>query len=273
MDVAKIILIWDFDGMIGQINSSMSYSWQDANAQIEQENSLYIQDLAIKYGYKQCFAATGISAASSIHGFSLADTLKYLDETGAEIASHSWKHEWFPSLSVKQARQSLLASKDALSQLLMSDKIAGFVPPFTRPMTWVRRFNYSVGDKFLYPFYPLGDQGALVKLAADVGYNWMRVKDRPIFEKWKSKPILHQPFYTNNLLCIPNHATGFDKNVIELVELAVKEKLTLVINGHPIGMSKDGNENVNLFNNFIHRLLNLRDDGKIEVIKPSQLTR
>jgi peptidoglycan/xylan/chitin deacetylase (PgdA/CDA1 family) len=267
----RIVLIWDFDGMIGQINSSMAYTWDDSNAQIEQVNATYIQELALKYGYEQCFAATGVSASSSINKFSLVDTLVNLKNTGAEIASHSWKHEWFPSLSVSQAKQSLLASKAALDNLMPGNATNGFVPPFTRPMSWLKRYNFSFGDKFLYPLFPLGDQGTLVKLASNAGYKWIRVKERPIFEKWSNKQILHQPFYTNNILCIPNHSTGFERNTIQLLELALKYKLTFVINGHPIGLSREGNENLKIFNNFIHKLLTLRDEGKIQIIKPSQL--
>lgn len=269
---ARVVLIWDFDGMIGQINSSMAYAWNDSNSQLEQDNAIYIQEMAIKHGYDQCFAATGISAASSISSFSLADTLTYLNNTGAEIASHSWKHEWFPSLSVIQAQQSLLASKTSLETLLPNTEINGFVPPFTRPMSWLKRYNFSFGDRFLYPFYPLGDQGKLVNLALLAGYKWLRVKERPIYEKLRNKQTLHQAFYYDNMLCIPNHCTGFEKSTLHLLELAVKEKVTIVINGHPIGLSRDGNENIDLFNHFMHQLLRFRDEDKIQIIKPSQLT-
>jgi peptidoglycan/xylan/chitin deacetylase (PgdA/CDA1 family) len=268
---ASIVLIWDFDGMIGQINSSMAYSWDDFNAEQEQVNARYIQDLAIKYGYAQCFAATGISATSLIDGFSLANTLAYLNNNGSEIASHSWKHEWFPSLTVEQARESLAASKAALENLFANKQIAGFVPPFTRPMTWFKRGNFSLGDRFLYPFFPLGDQGNLVKLASNVGYKWIRVKERPIYLKWSSRQVLHQPFYSNNMLCIPNHATGFDNKTKQLLDLAIKENLIFVINGHPLGLSREGIENIKLFNDFIHQLLRLRDGNKIDIITPSKL--
>jgi hypothetical protein len=269
MDKSKLIIIWDFDGMIGQINSSMKYDWNDTDAFVEINNALYIQSLSNMYDLKQCFAVTGVSMASSLPGFSLKEIIQKMYDNGSEIASHSWKHEWFPALTTKQATLSLIASKSIIEKSISGCSIKGFVPPFTRPMTWVSQFNYSFGDRFLYPFHSLSNQDSLLNLSINSGYNWVRVKKRPIYKKWSKSIYLPQPFFYDQLICFPNHHTGFDSVSIQKLNYAVKHKKTYIINGHPLGLSNGITENKELFDKFICAALKFRDLGLLEFINPS----
>src|SRR5690606_331231 len=114
----KILLIWDFDGAIGQINSSMPYNFNFQNLNVEIENVKEILKILDQYNIKCCFAITGFSAEDGIFPYTFPNLIKEIHSRGHEIASHSWRHEWSSIFSEKQIDKSLKRSKFILENCI-----------------------------------------------------------------------------------------------------------------------------------------------------------
>ena len=59
---------------------------------------------------------------------------------------------------------------------------------------------------------------------------------------------------TGGIACIPNHYTGFDSAGVELLNLAVKVRRSVVISGHPSGLSREKEESLSCLTPFLERV-------------------
>lgn len=251
----KIILIWDFDGSIGQINSSYPYNFNFENFETEIKNVEYILNMLDEYEIKCCFAITGFSAEEGIYPYVFPDLIKKISDKGHEIASHSWKHEWTPIFKEDQIQKSLKRSKIALENAAKT-KVIGFVPPHNRPMTWISRGAFSIGDRGVFPFFKMGNNNSLLKLLRNNEYSWIRVSYKNIFQKLLGKKnITGRLIVYKGILVFENHYTGFDKKVIS--HILNTNYPTYTISAHPLMISlKNKSESKVEFENFIKTLKN-----------------
>ena len=265
----QLNIIWDFDGPIGQINASHAYNWSEDALSMEQENVDRVLSVCQDYEIAMTFAVTGLSAAGDFSVLHMGKQVRKIADLGHEVASHSWKHEWFPFLTQKQIRMSLKRSKEVLEKAT-GKPVGGFVLPFTRPMTWLGRGNFSLGDRGIWPFFFGGDQGNIYRLCDELGYSWVRVKERPIYEKILGVRKLHQPFEFGRIRCLPNHHNGFDEHATALLTAFSGKDCVITINAHPLMLSKEGNpECWDHFRRFIDCGLDLRDRGVLTFSTPS----
>ena len=127
------------------------------------QNVDYILGVGKTNQLKMVFACLGFAAEKVPYPFCISEQIKKIHTLGHEIASHSWRHEWFPYLEKDQIRRSLERSKFALETCLdLPGAVQGFVPPFNRPMTWLQKSAFSLGDRALFPFFPGADLGSLI---------------------------------------------------------------------------------------------------------------
>ena len=267
----KIILIWDFDGAIGQINSSYPYNFNFSNFELEINNVKDILSVMAEFDIKSCFAITGFSAEEGNYPYTFPDLIKEINLKGHEIASHSWRHEWLPIYKKKQIDKSLKRSKKSLENAIDgTQEILGFVPPHNRPMSWIQRGAFSVGDRGLFPFFTLANNEDIIKLLKKNNYQWIRVSYKSIFTKFLllKRNITGKVFKYKNVLIFENHYTGFDAQVVEHI-LSTNYK-TYTISAHPLMLSfqnkKESKEN---FINFVSSLVN--SNQEIEFVVPSSL--
>ncbi len=265
----KIILIWDFDGAIGQINSSYPYNFSFGNFEIEIENVRYILKKLEEYNIKSCFAITGFSAEEGKYPYVFPDLIDEIATKGHEIASHSWRHEWTPIFMKKQIEKSLIRSKKSLEKAIdFKQQVIGFVPPHNRPMSWIRKGAFSIGDRGLFPFFKMGDTQSLIALLNQTNYKWIRISHQNIFEKMISlkRNRTGKIYKHNKILILENHYTGFDEHVIN--HILNTNYPTYTISGHPLMISflnkKESREN---FENFLEKLT--RSNQEIQFVLPS----
>ena len=88
----KLIIIWDYDSALGQINSTMPYNFDFKHIYEEIENVEYILQNAKEKNIKMTFACLGFAAEESVYPFGNAAQIKKISGEGHEIASHSWRH-------------------------------------------------------------------------------------------------------------------------------------------------------------------------------------
>ena len=208
-DKKKIILIFDLDGPIGQVNSSLPYNFGFEPIYEEQKNVIQILKILNSYEVSATFAITGFSAESSVDGFELKDLINNILSEGHEIASHSWKHEDFCKLTVKQATLSLRRSKRVL------DRSIGFVPPHNRPMTWLRKGRLSKDDNRIFPFIKTGDVSGIIDIVKKEIINGLEFQTTRFFNKFKSKKTITNIYYYNDILVIDGHYCGFDNKIMK----------------------------------------------------------
>lgn len=271
---AKLIIVWDYDSALGQINSSFPYNFKYDPIYQEIENVEYILVKAEEIKVKMTFACLGFAAEKGILPFNNPGQIKKIFDNGHEIASHSWKHEWFPYLTDKQIYRSLERSKFALEECIgQKNTVNGFVPPHSRPMSWYKKFSLSLGDRGLYPYHKGSDMGYILKQLSFLNYKWCRVlkKYDSVWKKISGKQNIDELYFAgweiqNGIVCVPQHYTGFDEHAHKYLNRAIELNETLVIVGHPAALSRDKSENVSHFNDFMEIVKNGISNGQIEVL-------
>jgi len=236
-------IVWDFDAAIGQINSSYPYNFNEINIHTELENVEKLLEIAQVYNTLFTFAITGFTAEDGLYPFHAQDIIRRIYHQGHEIASHSWRHEWIPIIQKKQIIKTMERSKFILERCVDHHGIVnGFVLPHNRPMTWIRKGSFSFGDRGIYPFFPGGDLGNVIKIANKAGYKWIRVSHHPIYRKLSffngTNRIIQKFGKFRNLITVPNHYTGFDKTAISTIQKGISEKKDIVLSGHPLMLSR-----------------------------------
>jgi len=253
----KILLIWDFDGPIGQINSTLPYNFNFENLNKEISNVKWLLEFLKKKNIKCCFAITGFSAEEGVYPYSLRELIKEISNQGHEIASHSWRHEWIPIFSEKQIDKSLKRSKKALELVNGINDVVGFVPPHNRPMTWLQKGAFSIGDRGIYPFFKMANLESLIPLLKKNNYKWVRITYKNLFTKFiqRKQNITGKIYHYNDILILENHYNGFDEHVIN--HILESNYDTFTVSAHPLMLSFDNKkESKKEFINFIEKLSN-----------------
>jgi hypothetical protein len=269
-NLPNLYLIWDFDAAIGQINSTYPYGYFEESIHEEIKNIKTILKYASLKNIPMIFAITGFAAEEGTFPFHIPDLIRNIHLDGHEIASHSWKHEWFPFLEIDQIIRTLEKSKMILEQCIgVKDEVKGFVPPFSRPMSWLKKGAFSLSDRAIGPTFKGNDIQKIIPLVKNSGYKWMRVSYRTIFEKMAdlNKPrTLERDWHNESgLICLPNNYVGFDKNAIDIINLGIKRKRDIVISAHPSGLSRLGSENIENFKHFLDFIIKKRSEGLIKI--------
>lgn len=267
----KIIIIWDFDGPIGLINATYPYNFHYANILKEIDNVMEILEVLDEYQIKTCFAITGFSAEEGKYPYTFPELIKEIHNRGHEIASHSWRHEWSSIFQYNQIDKSLKRSKKSLGEAIDDSKqITGFVPPHNRPMTWLRRGAFSLGDRGVYPFFKAADNESMVKLLKKNNYKWFRVNYKNIFSKlgivnYNMTGRIH---HYKGIYLLENHKASFDRDVIDHILKTNYDTYTL--SAHPLMYHfKNKSENKS---NFINLLNTLKDSTQnFDFIRPKDL--
>jgi peptidoglycan/xylan/chitin deacetylase (PgdA/CDA1 family) len=125
----KVILIWDLDGAIGQINSTFPYNYNVKQLVRELDNVRYALDILDTFKVKSTFAITGFSAEEGVSPYTFPDLIEEIKKRGHEVASHSWRHEWIPVFTSQQIFKSAERSKRVLESIVGIGSVNGFVPP------------------------------------------------------------------------------------------------------------------------------------------------
>ena len=269
--VAQLAIIWDYDTAIGRVNSSYPYKFDESKLLREIENVETILQLGQQYSIQMTFACVGFAAEEGAFPYHIPQQIARMHAAGHEIASHSWKHEWFPFLERRQIELSLQRSRDILGKAVnQKDAVTGFVPPFSRPMSWLARGAFSLGDRMTLPRQPGADMGSLLPLVNAAGYSWCRIAYRPFWKKIMreySSPLMpHQNWSAcSGVVCVPSHYIGFDTPAQGLLEDACREGSTLVVSGHPSALDFGREESLENLTHFLQMAAGKQDQGILHI--------
>ncbi len=279
MNKGQLCIIWDYDGAVGQINASYPYNFDESKILREYENVEKILDLAGSQQIKMTFACVGFGAEPGQYPYHIPEQIKKIFTLGHEIASHSWKHEWFPYLDKIQIQRSLARSKDALETCIgIEGAVTGFILPFSRPMSWYARGAFSLGDRVFGHWYPGADLGAMLKHIQAAGYRWSRVAYRPIWKKFSKKSRQDQNLNrawssAHGVVCVPSHVFGFDTVAQTLLNRVSSQGGRLVVSGHPAALSFGREESLENLVQFLKLAAQYQSQGRLESQTASNLIK
>jgi peptidoglycan/xylan/chitin deacetylase (PgdA/CDA1 family) len=263
-----LILIWDYDAAIGQVNSTYPYNFHEKRIFEEIANVETILALGSEFDIRMTFACTGFTAEPGQFPYHAPDQIRKIHSLGHEIASHSWRHEWLPYLEPRQVKESLARSKYILEACLgIPGSVKGFVPPFSRPMSWYGRGALSLGDRAFGPRHPGSNLGSLLRIAHDVGYQWCRVVYRSLWKKIRNKPLtasLKVWEQGHGVTCVPEDGVGFMEWSLLLARVAIEEKKAAVITAHPFGVGQNGIEALAKLRPFLRSIAEYQQKGLLE---------
>src|SRR5580693_8115976 len=106
----RLFLMWDYDGALGQVNATYPYNFHEEMLLQEIQNVDFILQSARSLALKMTYACVGFSAEPGHWPYHVPEQLQRIHAEGHEIASHSWRHEWFPYLEPQQVVRSLRRS-------------------------------------------------------------------------------------------------------------------------------------------------------------------
>lgn len=263
---SEMAVVWDFDSATGQVNSSFPYHFRRAPLEEELEAVATLRSVSSRIGIAMTFATVGVAAEEVPAPFAAHDELCALHADGHEVASHAWRHEWFPHLTTQQVRRSLLRSKLALEKLVGErGAVTGFVPPFNRPMTWLARGNVHPGDRWAVPPGVGATLDTLIPAARRAGYSWIRAGyGRRLRRRVGGR--LWAPEVVSGCVVLPHHHNGFAEPAHGLLDEAVRTGSRLVISGHPAGLYRPSNENVDHVVGFLEEAARRRDRGELRIV-------
>jgi peptidoglycan/xylan/chitin deacetylase (PgdA/CDA1 family) len=270
LEQGKLFIIWDYDGAIGRINSSYPYKFDEGKLYREIENVEKILTLCDDFQLKMTFACVGFGAEPGQYPYHIPEQIKKIHALGHEIASHSWKHEWFPYLEKTQIQRSLARSKVALETCIGEEgAVSGFILPFSRPMSWYARGAFSLGDRVFGPWYPGADLGAILKFIHQAGYRWSRIDYQPIWKKLFCRVSqgqnLNQAWTSaHGVTCVPSHVFGFDAGAREWLTRVSTQGGSLVVSGHPAALDFGREESLENLNKFVKLAANFKAQGRLQ---------
>ena len=267
-DAPSVLVIWDYDTALGQINSTFPYNFREEAVLQEIANvDRLLSELAGR-DVRMTFACVGFAAEPGQFPYHVPEQLRRIRAAGHEIASHSWRHEWFPLLQREQVRRSLARSKAALEECLGEPgAVRGFVPPFSRPMSWYRKGAVSLGDRVRNPLAVAADIGALCRELGRAGYAWCRVAHRSLAQRIRRarfRPLIDGRLEREaGVACVPQHCTGFGDEARELLDRAVALRRSVTIVAHPHGLTLGRGEDFAALLPFLDRIEALQREGRV----------
>lgn len=272
MSGANLLLFWDYDTQWGADRSRSAGGPKDWG-RLEFDNTDRLLDLHAKYDVKACFAVVGAAALPGERPYHDPTQIKQIHRAGHEIASHSFRHEWLPALSLTALRETLKNSKDALEQCI-GDQIESFVPPFNQPFDYPLRWAFSLSERKAVR-KDRTDLSTLCKTLAECGYRFCRVCYRPLAQKLiervtrKRQAVLVEPENINGVTCLRlNTRAGFDEVTRATVRRCAEQGGWVVVYGHPHSLSTQHAQSEKFLVPFLQLVDELRGVGLLNVLLP-----
>ena len=277
MKRATLLFFWDYDTQWGA-DRSRSAGGPKSWGRLEFENTERLLDLHAQYRVPACFAVVGAAALPGERPYHDPAQIRRIHEAGQEIASHSFRHEWLPSLDGPALRDTLSWSKDALEQCIGAP-VVSFVPPYNQPFDYLAGLSLSLSERR----QTNGDRVNLRRLCNELretGYRFCRVAYHPIHHRL-GELVLGRPLNRPSrleeiagIMCLRLNAPGgFDSGALERLSRCVEAGKIFAVYGHPHSLRSGNAQDEAWLVPFLQRVDHLRQRGLLEVQLPGRITR
>ena len=243
----QLLLYWDYELQAGADSSRIGVKMSGSEDYHQTEKIL---DLLDEYGVKSVFAVLGFAAQNGELPYHAPAQIRKIAERGHEVASHTWKHEWIPTMTEQQLRQVLRQSKQALESVI-GKPVISFAPPWNVPTRYWRKFAPGFYD--WRGGYPRTDIPALCRALCAEGFKTSRVDYEPLsasisrhaFKRVVSEPV--KMAYEKDILCFKVNGSGFGSSSQEMLRRIAESGGLAVIFAHPHSLAAENDQNIQHF--------------------------
>jgi peptidoglycan/xylan/chitin deacetylase (PgdA/CDA1 family) len=271
-----LLCFYDYDTQWGA-DRSRSRGGKKSWGHLDFDNTEQLLEMHARYRVPACFAVVGAAALPGERPYHDPRQIRRIHAAGHEVASHSMRHEWLPGLSRQQLLRAIADSKRALEDCV-GHAVISFVPPFNQPFDYSRRLSISLAER-----REAGPERAgladLCAMLKQSGYSFCRVVYRSLFRRLAERLArrrLDGPVRSETiagLTCLRlNTPVGFEPPTLRLVERCAATGGFAVVYGHPHSITLEGPQNARYLEPFLKRVAQLRDEGRLQILLPKQLT-
>tara|TARA_B100000029_G_C17570608_1_gene956475 strand:- start:249 stop:1082 length:834 start_codon:yes stop_codon:yes gene_type:complete len=266
----KVSISFDYDTPIGY---NESFNIKDIADFSEIEGTDKILNILNKYNIITTFGIVAKIIEHKKYREPFCRQIKNIYEEGHEICSHSYSHKFLPSLSLEDLQNEIILGKQVIENLI-NDPIIGFIPPFNRPMNYLRKGAISISEIFGLHKRGFGKNslGKVLRILNENEFLWCRVSFKSKFRQLKnillsSNEILYQPFYYRSILVIPLHSTGFGDKTTQLIESNLGKNKLICIYAHPHqALNKCNSQSAENMEKMIKKFQSARENGLLDYI-------
>lgn len=273
---AQLLIFWDYDTQWGA-DRSRSGSGPKSWGPLEFSNTERLLELHHQHDMPACFAVVGAAALPGQRPYQDPGQIRQLHAAGHEVASHSFKHDWLPGLSLKGVCQTVVDSKKALEDCIGAP-VTSFVPPYNQP------FDYPQGWSFSWSERREAGRGHITlsqvcEVLGGAGYRFCRVAHRSLCERaldwWRGqRHYLPQPLSNiQGMTCARlNTPVGFTARTRAVIESQLDKGGVWVVYGHPHSISEPDNPQAEShLIDFFQWANALRRQNRLRLVQPRDL--
>jgi hypothetical protein len=202
--------------------------------------------------------------------------IRRLHGAGHEIASHSYEHDWLPSLGPERLRKTLSRSKAALEDCIGAP-VVSFVPPYNQPFDYPARWSFSLSERRTAGPERVG-VAELCTALGECGYRTCRLSFRPLQLRLREAlarrrlDVPGAPERAGPITCIRlNTPGGFGADAHAMLERCSQTGGLVVVYGHPHSLGSDSEQSEAHLRAWLDRVRVLRADGCVRVWQPRDL--
>jgi peptidoglycan/xylan/chitin deacetylase (PgdA/CDA1 family) len=272
---AELLVFWDYDTQWGCDRSRLSEKrapW----GHLEFEHTERLLELHARHAVPACFAVVGAVALPGDRPYHDPPQIRRIHGAGHEVASHSFKHEWLPGLTVGLLRETLTRSREALEQCIGAS-VRTFVPPFNQPFDHPRGWSFSLSER-RKAAGTRNDLSRVCQTLEECGYRFCRVAYRPIgtrLAEWASGRRLDRPARLEKIAGITcvrlNTPCGFGPGTEKVLDRCVSRGGLIVVYGHPHSLGTEGFQGESFLAPFLSRVQRLQSEGLLRVRLPREM--
>lgn len=270
------MVFWDYDTQWGGDRSRAGLGRRDWGG-LEFPNTDKLLELHAAYSIPACFAVVGAAALPGDRPYHDPAQIRRIHESGHEVGSHSFRHEWLPGLTRLQVNGTLKASKDALEQCIGAP-VTTFVPPYNQPFHYPRKLAFSLSERREAGRGHIDIRG-LCRMLRENGYESCRIAYRPIWrqllERLSGKSLSRpgRVEHIAGIACVQlNAPCGFGPGARAMLDRSVREGGLTVVYGHPHSLFTAGLQNIKALEPFLAYAAELVREGRLNVMLPRNLT-
>ncbi|MBV8829471.1 MAG: polysaccharide deacetylase family protein [Acidobacteriaceae bacterium] len=276
-NLGTLLMFWDYDTQWGA-DRSRSNGGPKTWGHLDFSNTERLLDLLAAHNLTACFAVVGAAALPGVRPYHDPKQIKRIFDSGHEIASHSFKHEWLPGLEGSALIETVRLSKDALEQCIGAP-VTCFVPPYNQPFDYARRGSFSLSER-----YQAGRKHTTVSVLCrtlyETGYRFCRVAYRgwplraaeAIIGRRLDRPLPLEKI--EGIWCARlNAPCGFGRDTQSMLRACSDSSNIVTVYGHPHSITLQGAQNVRLLEPFLEQVNHLRTSNRIQVSRPEAIVR
>lgn len=274
--LAELMIFWDYDTQWGGDRSRAGQGRKDWGA-LEFPNTDKLLEVHARYAIPACFAVVGAAALPGERPYHDPAQIRRIHESGNEVGSHSFHHDWLPGLAPADLRRTLRQSKDALEQCI-GHRVTAFVPPYNQPFHYPQRFAFSMSERRQAgPAHPGIRQ--MCEALAETGYEFSRIAYRPIWRQLAERVArrsLARPVRIERIAgidCVQlNTPGGFNSPARAMLDRCVAEGGGLTVAyGHPHSLFLGASQDLKYLDPFLEAAARYVQQGKLRIVLPREI--